>query len=360
MSNQKIVHIKHETEKVALSKAQQKFNNLIKKIDVQKKILQKWEDLKPKYQQRFHAEYAPLLQTYADCRIQLVRLLDEAHGNSFFKKADKAKLANLICGIAITLLQEDVEGVEDIKEIYNRYNNVDFDTENKEQEAEIGDVMKSMMEEMFGFEFDDDVDLSSPEKMHEAFEQKMQEEQKRFDEKKSKRKKSAKQLEKEAREKEEEQNASKSIREVFRKLVAVLHPDREPDEAERERKTKLMQRVNDAYGKKDLLQLLALQLEIEQIDQTQLNTIAEDRLKHFNKILQEQLNELEQEINDIEFPFRMQISMPMYGKLTPDAVLKSLAHDIREIQSVIENAKNDLKKFQDLANLKAALKNYRL
>ncbi len=48
--------------------------------------------------------------------------------------------------------------------------------------------------------------------------------------------------------------------------MAVLHPDREPDEAERVRKTELMQRVNEAYSKKDLLQLVALQLEIEQID----------------------------------------------------------------------------------------------
>jgi hypothetical protein len=47
-------------------------------------------------------------------------------------------------------------------------------------------------------------------------------------------------------------------------LVAALHPDREPDEQERKRKTELMQRVNTSYGKKYLLLLLELQLEIEQ------------------------------------------------------------------------------------------------
>ena len=102
-------------------------------------------------------------------------------------------------------------------------------------------------------------------------------------------KKTKKQLEKEAHQQEEEALASKSVQEVYRKLVAALHPDREPDPDEQKRKTELMQRVNIAYGKKDLLLLLALQLEIEQIDPAHLNHIADSRLKYFNKILKEQL-----------------------------------------------------------------------
>jgi len=196
--------------------------------------------------------------------------------------------------------------------------------------------------------------------MHETLLQKMQAEQARQEAKRTKRKKSVKQLEKEAREKEEAQQVSKSIQEVFRKLVTVLHPDREPDEAERERKTKLMQRVNEAYGKKDLLQLLALQLEIEQIDQSQINTIAEDKLKHFNKILQDQLDELEQEIHEVEFPFRMQLNTPPYSELTPEQVLKALSRDIKGLQQIIKDTEKDLKDFQNPENLKAVLKNYRL
>jgi hypothetical protein len=356
----KIVHIKHTVEKTTLSKAQKKFNGLIKKIEVQKQILQEWQDTTPKYQQRYHAEYEPLFESYNECRVQLVHLLDEAHGDKFFKKTDKAKLRNLICDMAADLIRE---GLEELKEIYNRYCDTDFDTEKEEEDAYIGDAMKSMMEELFGVEFDENADFSSPEKIRDALQQKMQAEQERLqyhEVTRTKRKKTAKQLEKEAREKEAEQNASKSIQEVFRKLVAVLHPDREPDETERERKTKLMQRVNAAYTKKDLLQLLALQLEIEQIDQTQLNTIAEDQLKHFNKILQEQLDELEQEISEVELPFRMQLNVPPYLNLQPAQVLKSLSNEIREMQSTIKHAKSELKEFQNFSNLKEALKTYRL
>ncbi len=356
----KIVQTPHKVEKTPLSKAQKKFNSLTKKIDVQKKILQEWEETKPKYQHRFYSDYQPLVENYNECRVAMVHLLDEAHGNSFFKKTDKAKLSEIICALAISLIQE---GFDELKDIYNRHSDTDFDTENQEMEAEAVDMMKSMMEEMFDMEFGDDADFGSVEEMREAFTQKMLDQQEREESqeaKRSQRKKTAKQLEKEAREKEDAKNASKSIQEVFRKLVAVLHPDREPDEAERERKTKLMQRVNEAYSKKDLLKLLALQLEIEQIDQTQLNTISEDRLKHFNQVLQEQLDELQQEINEVEFPFRMQLNVPPYLNLTPEMVLKSVSHDVREIKAAIKHATQELKDFQTPTKLKAALKNYRL
>ncbi len=49
---------------------------------------------------------------------------------------------------------------------------------------------------------------------------------------------------KESQQQVEEQQTSQSIRELYRKLVSALHLDREPDPQERERKTLLMQRIN--------------------------------------------------------------------------------------------------------------------
>ncbi len=264
----------------------------------------------------------------------------------------------LICDLADELIQE---GFYELKAIYNRYNHTDFDTEKQEMQSDMTDAMKSMLEEMFGFEMNDE-DFSSPETMREALQQKFQAQQEsnlHQQSKRTPRKKTAKQLEKEAREKEDAQNASKSIQEVFRKLVAVLHPDREPDETERERKTKLMQRVNEAYKKKDLLQLLALQLELEQIDQLNLNTIAEDKLKHFNKVLQEQLDELEQEINEIVLPFRMMLNAPPYIKFTPDDVLKALSRDIRKLKKSLKDIEREIQELQNPLTLKAMLKTLR-
>lgn len=45
-----------------------------------------------------------------------------------------------------------------------------------------------------------------------------------------------------------------------------------------------MQRVNIAYDNRNLLALSELQLEVEQIDQSMISTISDDRLKHYLKL----------------------------------------------------------------------------
>jgi hypothetical protein len=58
----------------------------------------------------------------------------------------------------------------------------------------------------------------------------------------------------------------------------------------------LMQRANQAYARNDLLTFLELQLEMEHIHQGAINDISEGRLKHYNKVLKEQLAEPDGEI----------------------------------------------------------------
>lgn len=214
---------------------------------------------------------------------------------------------------------------------------------------------------MFNLDLGDDVDVSSPEKFHSHLEEKLREQAEIQSQAPVKQgKKTKKQLEKEARQQEEEALASKSVQEVYRKLVAALPPDREPDAEEQKRKTELMQRVNIAYGKKDLLLLLELQLEVEQIDPAHLSHIADSRLKYFNKILKEQLSELEQETNQIENMFKLDLNMPFYALLSPKQLLSGLAKDIQELQREIAAIQNELKTFQNPTSLKSWLKGYKI
>ena len=139
-----------------------------------------------------------------------------------------------------------------------------------------------------------------------------------------------------------------------------MHPDREPDEQERERKTKLMQKVNVAYGKKDLLQLLELQLAVEQIDQAHLNNLSEDRLKHFNKVLQEQFNELSEEIEDIEFAFKRQMNLSPMVNLSPKYLMKNLDEAMKDLQRSIKGLQINNKAAKESAILKSLLKSYQI
>ena len=139
-----------------------------------------------------------------------------------------------------------------------------------------------------------------------------------------------------------------------------MHPDREQDPAERDRKTELMQKVTVAYGKKDLLQLLELQLSVEQIDQNNLNNIAADRLKHYNKILENQLQELQEEVMLVEMGLKDMMGIAPYERLSPKRLVMMLNQDIRTVREEIARIQHDLRVFKDVKQFKLWLKNYQI
>jgi hypothetical protein len=364
-SKTRAVRIVADQAKPGLSRAQQQFNTLIKSIDQHKQRLGLWSETIPRMRQLTAQEFEPLLDTYAGLQTQWVRLLDQAHASPILKKRDKEKLSHLICEAAADLL---ADGGDDagLKPIYNRHSGSDFDAEDAELEAATGELMKSMMEGMLGIDFGD-ADVSSMEKMKAFVEEKMESmrtkqeaHQREAEARRAKRKKTAKQQAKEDQMQAEVAHLKKSIQEVYRKLANALHPDREPDPAERERKTALMQKVNVAYDNKDLLQLLELQLQVEQIDQAHVNNIAEDRLKHYNKILKGQLQQLQQEVQGIETVWRVQLNLPPFAPVSPKGLVDHLQGEIRQIKHEIAHIKQYLHTFQDVQQLKSWLKTYKI
>jgi hypothetical protein len=360
MSQSKAIGISTNQGQSTLSKGQKSFNNLIKKIEAKRIELAAWQEAIPFYQKKHSVALAPLIVAAQDLHVEIVYSLDRMCGQKGLTKPERDKLGNVIAELAGDLAAERDD--DELKIIYNKYSGSDFDAE----EAEEAYRMKLLMESMTGVNLGDDLDAFSPEEMMQRMREKLQEQQaKNFAERdeqaagQAARKKTAKQLAKEAREQAEEQEISQSIREVYRKLVSALHPDREPDLQERERKTALMQRVNQAYDKKNLLLLLELQLELEHIDQAAINDISESRLKHFTKVLKEQLDELEQEISQTDDLFRMQFNLDPYERLNPATIMRQLDFQIADMALTIRDLKNDLLMFEDIKKLKVWLKSLR-
>jgi len=341
-----------------LSKEQKAFNALIKKIDAKRVLLAAWQEMTPLYQIKYASDMRPLIETTQCLQMDLVHALDRACQQKGLSSTERRTIRDLICDMAGGLAA--ARGDAALKDIYNKHSGSDFDAE----EAAAVQDMKSMFEDEFGVDLGNDIDMSSPDELFKRAHAHMQEQQEQNDADRqardAKRKKSAKQIAKEAQQIAEEQQTSQSIRELYRKLASALHPDREPDSAERERKTALMQRVNQAYDQKNLLLLLELQLELEHIDQATIDNISASRLKHYNKILKEQLGELEDELYHTEGMFRAQFGVDPYTQLTPRTLMRYLATDIAEMQLAIRGLKNDLRVFQDIKQLKAWLKAIRV
>lgn len=319
ISTHDIVHIADEPKKKKLSKAQKQFNQLIKKIAEQKQLLLEWQTTLPQYNQRLSESYTPLMAKFNQQRIEWLHLLDRAYHHNDFSNADKKKLRHLLGELSHELVVS--HGQVEVTDLYNRY-------AADEQVLLIETVMQ-----------DADADVSFAKKPP---------------------KDTAQPDKKTAKQQQEQEKISKSIQSVYRQLVASLHPDREPDEQERDRKTKLMQKVNVAYGKKDLLQLLELQLAVEQIDQAHLNNLSEDRLKHFNKVLQEQFTELSEEVEDIELAFKRQMNLATKVHLSPKYLMKNLDEAMKDLQRSIKGLQMNNKAAKDSAVLKSWLRSYQI
>lgn len=336
------------------SKGQRRFNQLTKKIDALKQQLREWQEGVSAYDRAVAADYMPLMDAFDAQRRDFAYLLDQAHDNKLFKKRDKAKLRHLICTLVDELLarKDDAE----LKALHDRYSDVTFDEKNEVA----GDTAKVMMEDMFGIEFPDEIDVNDPEQVRAYAQRRLDEAQAKAESRRAKLKKSPRQVEREQRQEAEALNIRKSIQDVYRKLAAALHPDRERDDTQRQRKTELMQRVNVAYNKKDLLQLLELQLEVEQVDQLRADRISDERLVHYNKVLNEQCKELQGEIDAIVWPVMARLDMPPYTRPTPALLMTCLRDDIRELKENIAALQHDIQDFQNPQRLKAWLKEYRV
>ncbi|AKM33557.1 molecular chaperone DnaJ (plasmid) [Pandoraea faecigallinarum] len=341
----------------ALSKAQKTFNSLIAKIGKRRKRLRDWETVTPAFQKRYVDELLPLEKSSAALRTRMVHCLDRAYDS--LTKTERRKVALVIVDLAGDLIGEDENEDKALKAIYDKYSPTSYDSE---VATEVGG-MKSMLEAMFGVDLGDDEDLNTPEDLLQRAESHFQQAQAQWesdnaqrDVRRAKRKKSSRQQAAEARAQQQQARLNLSIREVYRKLASELHPDRETDPQERERKTRLMQRVNEAYQKNNLLQLLELQLELEHIDQLALNSMSEERLKHYNTILREQVRELDQEILNVESAFRYAYGIDPFEPVSPDSVSRNLAVDLKELRLNNRTLEQDLAAFEDIKNLKLWLK----
>jgi hypothetical protein len=337
------------------SKVQQRFARLLKQVDQCKQRLHAWYETRPALHRELAANRASL-ETYHRAGHDLVCLFDRVYMDPSFTPSERKKLQALICELAGALLAEP--GHDELKPIYNRHHRGDFDAEAALEDTANARAIKSMIEEVFGIDFGD-ADVSSTAKLQtyaEAQLRAFEQEEAQARDRRARRKKSTKQLAREAQREAEKAKLGRVLQEVYRKLAVALHPDLEQDPGERARKTELMQQVNVAYEAGDLLGLLELQLKLEQIDPDHASEVAEDRLRHYNTILDQQVKQLEMELADLEMPWIMELELSPSSHVSPVQVLARIRAEgeVLRLQSAV--LRRDLAAFQDVAKLKAWLK----
>lgn len=331
------------------SKIRTQFNNLVKQLENERQRLAGWHDALPVFRARRDSELKPLYDLHGQRMRAIVVLLDDAWQHKKLTKREREKLSDMICTSCEMLFSEDGDD-DSLDEIYARHIGID---EELLEEPEVDPSFKAFAEMLDGMfenfgapdgEDEDDGAHGAGAAAHGPG---------------ARRAPPGKPSAKEKRVAAEELRLQQSVREIFRKLVSTLHPDRETDPAERVRKTALMQRVNVAYEKNDLLGLLELQFEIDQIDTAGLEALGDDRIKQYNKMLKKQVDDVRREIMDLENWIVYDLGI-FVRRVSPKHLDDYLASEVRNVKDQIRGLEKDLCDFEDLKRLKLFLKAFKL
>jgi hypothetical protein len=338
----------------ALTPTQRKFNQLIEQLTLQRQELARWQAFHQLYTQQLAEHYQPALARLRDRQIAMVQLLDRTLDGKALRQRERAKVRDILSDLLSQLLAQSPD--PQLVRIYDKYADRSFSDERQEHL----DVMRTLASEAFGVDVEAYQGGESPEELADWLDEPLQAGRPEPQQPPRRKKKSAKTIARETLRNEAAQGGTRAVREVFRKLVSELHPDRETDPAEHARKTELMQRVNQAYEAGDLLALLELQLSIEQIDPKALAGLAEERLRHYIHVLEEQSRRLRDELAEFVAPFAMAMGESSKRKLSPAIVQRALEADIREIQALVRTLEADLVRFQDIPTFKRSLRDYQI
>lgn len=316
------------------------FHRLTDAIAAQRTVLQRWEQARDDFYQQQATALAPLLASQREIDLDLLRFLDHAAHAADLGRTDLQILHALVRGLAAGLRRQGE--TPELNDIYGRHQ----PQEEPEPEAPAPEPAAAI-EAPAG----EDEDWTAQWERMEAAQADaaQQRERQRAQHKAASRRQRMAAT-------PQPEDASQTIRTVYRKLASALHPDREPDAEQRARKTALMARVNVAYEARNLLDLLQLQLEIEQIDTRSIAAMGEDALRRYNLVLAEQLDELRQETADTERSFRRQLGLGHGAEPTPARITRAIREQVRSLQQDIAYGQMERRELEDPRVLKQWLR----
>ncbi|HQY69637.1 MAG TPA: J domain-containing protein [Pseudomonadales bacterium] len=344
-----------------LGKEQQTFNRLVRKVEILREKLAEWAAFEPQHHRCVAKDLMPVLKQLGAARretiLTLARILEGKAAGGRPGKVEQRNLVHHLLELARAQLEDDPQD-EQIIALHDQYADIGF-AEDQELDRELA---RGMAEQMFGVELEEhELGSSVEEAMAAAAAKARQAAEEEAQAARARRAAGAKArtraTDKAAAAEQAAKEASQSVREVFRKLASALHPDRAGDEVERARRHELMQRVNHAYDEGDLLTLLTLQLETEQIDAAHLARVSTARLGHYNKVLREQLRELEQELAGITGHFAG-LTGQAPAVVTPASVQHALKRELAELKRAVKALKAHHAMMQEPAQRKRWLQQY--
>jgi hypothetical protein len=349
-----------KSQKQVLSKNQQNFNKLIKKIETLEKQIADTKKLAFELTIAYSKEISPVEKTLGKAYFEFAILLDSYVQDMKLTKNQNIDFENHIMNLLNTALTY-IEPNEQEEALYNKYGNVSYKEMLEIEKLDLFEQFRDFMDDEMGVDVGEmDFDISNEEearayaeKLKEQFDKKSLEEE----EIEQNKKKTKKQIEEEQKQKLEDELSKKSLRSIYISLAKMLHPDTEINEEQKAEKTELMQKVTVAYDQKDLATLLKLEMEWVNRTADDLQKLTDGKLKLYNKVLSEQVDELEEELCQLKMnpAYTNVFELLNYSSKYAHTLLKTQK---KEILSELEGIKSKQLIFQKKKKTKSVLIKY--
>lgn len=336
-----------------LSPAQQRFNRLLARVQKLTGQIETVRQAVDAHRPRQVRELAELAQQHSALMQRMALWLDERLRAKGLTAAQKRMATEILISLSEALA---LQGDAQMQALHDRHSPDDLDAK---QGAGV-QGMKDMLEEVLGKPIGaagdgDDLDALLHAAMKEMDEQAQAAHAQREAQQAARRSRKAKTARQQQAE-QQQADAQSALRTLFRQLASALHPDRETDPQEHQRKSALMAEANAAYRRRDLTALLTLQLRVEQAEPGSLARMAEDKVAALNLLLKDQVAALEQDLSAVEIQARDEFGLAPYVAVTAASLARTLARQRQQLEQDIAHMNRDLRRVQDDAEFKRWLK----
>lgn len=344
------VGIQSDTE---LSPGQQRFNALLARVASLSSAIESLERLSNTHRTSHLSQMASLRsQTDVLCK-QLLVFLHERVQSDVFTGTHRRIASQVILALCKSLNHTHDTEVQAILKAHHSEEDAQDLADDARARAEHA---KQVFEALFGRAIEGDEEFDSVDAVFQAGLRQYHAEQDSLEEKRQARKAKKRPAARQEKDVQQTMDAKTALRTIYRQLASALHPDRETDAAERVRKTELMSAVNAAYDRHNLSELLKLQLQIAQIDNTSLGRMADDKLDAMSLLLKEQISALEKDHAHAEFEIQHVFGVAPSEQSSPERFAQALAMKRHHMEQDAHVLLRDLKRIQNDAELKRWLK----
>jgi len=352
MNDSKSLRVTPQAAAAAPTPEHKRFYTLVGQIEKARRSLTQWHAQSLLFRQGYAQQVPTIRDEFVAAMSEWLFALDRVLPQRWWTRSERSTLREVLCRDATELLK--IKPSDAVKELFEKHSAVDFDASRREELQ----MLKEMTEMFTGVNLGDTSEIENEAELLDHIEEKMAAHEEARQARKTKRAQRRVKSAAQERREQEAQRVTQSVRDIYRKLASALHPDREPDAQARAAKNELMQKVNRAYEANDLLTLLEVQLQIEQVNQAQLQNTDPERIKHYNKVLAEQLTSLKAELEELQSRLELEFSVEIHGN-DPRQLAPALAQTVRWMRTDLARQRRDLHMLSDVTATKQWLKRTR-